>query len=100
MKQILVFGAGKSSTALIEYFLVNAPEEHWHLTVVDASLHTVKEKMGDSPSGTALSFDITDNQKRRTVIEKADIVISLMPPVLHILIAKTIQLHMFLKKLH
>jgi saccharopine dehydrogenase-like NADP-dependent oxidoreductase len=88
MKQILVFGAGKSSTALIEYFLVNALAESWRLTVVDAQLETVKEKMGDSPYGTALAFDITDDEKRRSVIDAADIVISLLPPALHILIAK------------
>ena len=88
MKQILVFGAGKSSTALIEYFLVNAVAEQWRLTVVDAVLDTVKEKMGDSSYGTALAFDITDNVKRKAAIENADIVISLMPPSLHILIAK------------
>ena len=61
MKQILVFGAGKSSTALIEYFLVNAVAENWRLTVVDAVLDVVKEKIGDSSCGTALAFNITDN---------------------------------------
>ena len=88
MKQILLFGAGKSSTALIEYFLVNAIAENWRLTVVDASLEFVKQKMGDSPFGTALAFDITDDDKRKAAIEQADIVISLMPPALHILIAR------------
>jgi len=88
MKQILLFGAGKSSTALIEYFLINAVAENWRLTVVDASLEIAKEKMGDSPYGTALSFDITDDHQRKAAIQTADIVISLMPPALHILIAK------------
>ena len=88
MKQVLVFGAGKSSTALIEYFLVNAVAENWHLTVVDASLQNAREKMGDSSHGTALSFDIRDDEKRRSVIARADVVVSLMPPSLHILIAK------------
>jgi saccharopine dehydrogenase-like NADP-dependent oxidoreductase len=88
MKQILLFGAGKSSTALIEYFLVNALAENWRLTVVDASSEFVKEKMGDSPYGTPLAFDIRDEATRKNTIEQADIVISLMPPALHVLIAK------------
>lgn len=88
MKQVLLFGAGKSSTALIEYFLINAVAENWHLTLVDASLQNAQEKMGDSSHGTALSFDIRDDKERKDVIAKADIVISLMPPSLHILIAK------------
>ena len=88
MKEILVFGAGKSSTALIEYFLVNALAENWRLTVVDAHLEVIQEKMGNSPYGTSLAFDVTDDEKRKAVIASADIVISLMPPFLHILIAK------------
>jgi len=88
MKQILLFGAGKSATSLIEYFLVNAVVENWHLTVVDASMELVKEKTGNSTHGTAMAFDINDDVKRKEAIEKADIVISLMPPFLHILIAK------------
>lgn len=88
MKQILVFGAGKSSTALLEYFLVNAPVEAWRLTVVDAHLEVVREKVGDSTYGTAIAFDITDEVKRHQTIAAADIVISLMPPTLHYLIAK------------
>ncbi|HEY0041330.1 MAG TPA: saccharopine dehydrogenase C-terminal domain-containing protein [Flavisolibacter sp.] len=88
MKQILLFGAGKSATALIEYFLVNAVAENWRLTVVDANLEMAKEKLGNSSFGSAISFDITDGEKRSQLIDKADIVISLMPPSLHFLIAK------------
>jgi saccharopine dehydrogenase-like NADP-dependent oxidoreductase len=88
MKQILLFGAGKSATALIEYFLVNALAENWQLTVVDANLELAKEKMGDSSHGIALSFDILDDKRRKEVISQAHIVISLLPPALHFLIAK------------
>lgn len=88
MKQILVFGAGKSSAALIEYFLINALAENWRLTVVDAQIETVEEKLGKSLYGTALAFDIADETKRYQAIAAANIVISLMPPALHYLIAK------------
>lgn len=88
MKQILLFGAGQSSTILIDYFLVNAVAENWHLTVVDASLQNAREKLGGSSHGSALSFDVTDEAKRKRVISGADVVISLLPPALHILIAK------------
>jgi saccharopine dehydrogenase-like NADP-dependent oxidoreductase len=88
MQQILVFGAGKSSSVLIDYFLVNAIAENWRLTLVDASADAAREKLGNSTHGTALSFDIHDDDERRRTIAKADIVISLMPPALHILLAK------------
>ena len=87
-KGILLFGAGKSATVLIDYLLGEAWEENWLLTVVDTDLAVVNKKIGDSPHGRAASFDIFDDEARRDAIRKADIVISLMPPSLHILIAK------------
>lgn len=88
MKQILLFGAGKSSTALIEYLLINSAAESWHLTVADANLDNIQQKIGQSPAATAIALDILHNDDRKALIEKADIVISLLPPSLHILVAK------------
>ena len=83
MKQILLFGAGKSATALIDYLLANAKKEKWHLTVADANLQLAIDKINDSPFGTPVSFDIMDEEQRRNKIAAADIVISMLPPVLH-----------------
>jgi saccharopine dehydrogenase-like NADP-dependent oxidoreductase len=88
MKQILLFGAGKSATVLIDYLLSGSSEENWKLTVVDADLALAKEKINGHPNGKAVSFDINDAKQRAGYIKEHDIVISLMPPVLHFLIAK------------
>lgn len=88
MKQILLFGAGKSATVLIDYFLRNAEKESWFLIVVDSSLQLAQEKTAGSLRGRALAFDVTAEAERRSVIAGADIIISLMPPALHSLIAK------------
>jgi len=88
MKQVLLFGAGKSATILIEYLLSHAEKEDWHVTVVDADLESVQRKLGDSAFGNAVTFDISNDEERSAYISKADIVISLMPPALHFLIAK------------
>src|SRR3954468_22813462 len=88
MKHVLLFGAGKSATVLIHYLLDNAEEENWQLVVVDANLEAAQHKVGSSPHGIAVSFDIHLPEERSRYIEKADIVISLMPPTLHFLIAK------------
>ena len=88
MRQILLFGAGKSSAVLIEYLLVNALAENWRLTVADANGHAIAEKLGNSPFGTAAVLDIQDEEKRRALINQADIVLSLLPPALHILVAE------------
>ena len=67
MNQILLFGAGKSATVLIDYLLANAKDENWKLTVADANLQLALEKINDSPFGTAVSFDITDDIKEDTI---------------------------------
>jgi saccharopine dehydrogenase-like NADP-dependent oxidoreductase len=88
MNQVLLFGAGKSATILIEYLLENAKEGNWELILVDANLELAASKIGASPSGKAVSFDIMDEEKRRKYISGADVVISMLPPTLHILVAK------------
>jgi len=88
MKNILLFGAGKSATVLIQYLLENAIAENWQLTLADANLEMAQQKLGNSTYGKAVSIDITDAAARKSLIQQADIVISLMPPALHFLIAQ------------
>jgi saccharopine dehydrogenase-like NADP-dependent oxidoreductase len=88
MKQILLFGAGKSATILIDYLLTHANDGNWKLTVVDANIELAKSKINHSPAGTAVSFDILDETKRGESISGSDIVISMLPPTLHFLVAK------------
>src|SRR5436190_6681993 len=88
MKQILLFGAGKSATVLIEYLLDQAVSQGWELTVIDANIELAKSKINNSPYGFAYSFDIMDEDKRGEYIGKSDIVISMLPPALHFLVAK------------
>lgn len=88
MRKILLFGAGKSATALIDYLLQNALKENWTVTVVDANLSLVQNKIGNALGGVAASFDIKMVKERQAHIEQADIVISLLPPTLHFLVAQ------------
>ena len=88
MKQLLLFGAGKSATVLIDYLLSQAEDEQWHLTVADANLQLAFDKINHSPFGTAVSFDVSDDNKRGEYIRKADIIISMLPPLLHNKVAK------------
>lgn len=89
MKKILLFGAGKSATVLIDYLLSNAEKETWQVTVVDADINLAQSKIGLSPFAKAVSFDINDEADRKKFISEADIVISLLPPALHTVAAKT-----------
>jgi saccharopine dehydrogenase-like NADP-dependent oxidoreductase len=88
MKRILLFGAGKSATVLIDYLMENAEKEHWQFIVVDANLELAKSKIGNSSNGFPLSFDINNNEERKKYIGEADIVISLLPPALHYIVAQ------------
>ena len=88
MKQILLFGAGKSATVLIQYLLKQAEAENWKLVVVDQDLSLAKSKICDSPFADAVSFDIRDQEQRVQQITNSDLVISLLPPSLHFLVAQ------------
>lgn len=81
--QILVFGAGKSATVLIDYLKRETRIRNWTLTVADADHATVVQKLGTESHKAAVQIDILDTEKRRSLIESADVVISLMPPALH-----------------
>lgn len=88
MKTILLFGAGKSATVLIDYLLGQAPLEDWHILIVDADLELVRSKTAGSSYATPLSFNINTAEERARYIREADMVISLLPPHLHIEVAR------------
>lgn len=87
MKTVLIAGAGKSSTFVIDYMLQNA-KNHWRVIVMDSNPEAVAEKIAGHPKGEAAIININDDEKRRELVRKSDIVISLMPPHLHIKLAK------------
>jgi saccharopine dehydrogenase-like NADP-dependent oxidoreductase len=55
---------------------------------VDANHELAKAKIGASKFGEALSFDINNREETKSHIQHAAIVTSLLPPHLHILVAK------------
>ena len=88
LKNILLFGAGKSASVLIEYLTENAVENNWFITIVDTDKNLIEQKTKLHPSSSAVAADITSDILRSKLIENSDLVISMMPPFLHILIAK------------
>lgn len=88
MKTILILGAGLSSSSLIRYLLQNLEANNWALRVVDQNLAAVKDKLNNKPNTVALNFNALDPAERRVEIEKADIVISMLPARFHVDVAK------------
>ena len=88
MKNILVIGAGRSSTSLIQYLLTNSEKENWKITVGDIALEMVQQKTANHKNARAIVFDINNDEQRRQEIQKADLVISMLPAFLHIEVAR------------
>ena len=87
MKQILLFGAGKSATVLIDYLKETATQKKWFVTIADINLEAVKTKVGNHELVKAVGISIDNETERKTLIEEADVVISLLPPSLHYFVA-------------
>lgn len=88
MQTILVAGAGKSSLFLIQYLISNASRNKWKIIVADGSEEALKDKVQRSSFVEKVVADISNNAEREALVKRADIVVSLMPPNLHILLAK------------
>ena len=87
MKKILLIGAGKSATVLIDYLKKLATLKQWQVTVADHDLNAALQKVGAHQLVTAVQLKIQHEEFRKKLIQEADIVISMMPAALHNLIA-------------
>lgn len=88
MRHILIIGAGKSASNLIQYLIGKAETENLHLTIGDLSLALAQQKTFGSTHATAIALDIFDQNQRQEAIKNANVVISMLPAFLHIEIAK------------
>ncbi|WP_264535979.1 saccharopine dehydrogenase family protein [Flavobacterium sp. N1736] len=88
MRSILIFGAGRSASSLIRYLLSKSESENLHLIVADLSLALAEKKTQNHPNATPIALNIFDTEERKAAIEKASIVISMLPAYLHIEIAQ------------
>lgn len=87
MKQILLFGAGKSATVLIEYLKELSENYQYEITIADVFFENAQTKAGERPFVKAVKADAENKTERRNLIKQADVVISLLPQALHYLVA-------------
>jgi saccharopine dehydrogenase-like NADP-dependent oxidoreductase len=88
MKKILIVGAGRSSANLIKYLLEHADQCDWHIRVGDMDEQFARQKIGDSTRGTAFQLNAANAEQRRKEVADADLVISMLPAIMHIEVAK------------
>lgn len=86
MRNILVLGAGRSASTLIQYLLEHSNTQNWHVTVADASLSLAQQKVGNHPHGTAIQVNADHDDLTDYIIHK-DIVVSMLPAHMHALVA-------------
>jgi len=86
-KHIFLIGAGRSATVLIQYLLETCAQNSWLLTIGDANVTLAHQKLNDHSSGKAIEIDINDTDKVTSIVKQSDLVISMLPPGLHGLVA-------------
>ncbi|MFV8226390.1 saccharopine dehydrogenase family protein [Christiangramia aquimixticola] len=88
MREILIVGAGKSTSALINYLLDQAEKENLYLRIGDLDLENAKKACRDHARCEAFELDVFNQESREPAIKRADIVISMLPARFHIEVAK------------
>lgn len=87
MPHILLIGAGKSTTYLIDYLAQKSQSENFQLTVGDVSEENALKNTQGYPQVKTVLFDCFNENQRKTHLPKADLVISMLPAHLHIEVA-------------
>jgi saccharopine dehydrogenase-like NADP-dependent oxidoreductase len=95
MQNILIIGAGRSSIYLIQYLISKSISKNWQIKIADVNIDAVKDKIGtsDFKNVEAVLLEIENTNERIALITWADVVISLMPPTFHDIIANDCLLH-------
>jgi len=85
MKKILLFGAGKSASTLIDYLVKLCKEKSWSLAIGDVDPDIAKEKSGGQ--ARAFKFDVSDEKQLYDEVSQSDLVICMLPARFHQLVA-------------
>lgn len=88
MRRILIIGAGKSTSYLLKYLLDKSKSENFMVVLGDKNHDLAIERISNHPNGQAIPFDVFDDKQRAEEIQKADIVVSMLPASFHMEVAK------------
>lgn len=88
MQNVLIIGAGRSSVYLIEYLVKRAAQTQRVITVADADPDAARALLGTDIGCEIVPLDANDAEARAALIEKSDLVISMLPAFMHVDVAK------------
>ncbi|OGX87690.1 saccharopine dehydrogenase [Hymenobacter lapidarius] len=92
--RLLLLGAGRSASSLIQYLLRHAPTENWFVTVADANAaHLVPVLTAHTEYARAVPFDLENAALLEELVAQADVVISMLPAALHPVVARVCVRH-------
>ncbi|SHJ45817.1 Saccharopine dehydrogenase, NADP-dependent [Maribacter aquivivus] len=88
MRKILVIGAGKSTSYLLDYLLGKSETENLEITIGDINPAAISPSIANHKHCNVIKLDIFDETARQKAIENSDIVISMLPARFHIKVAE------------
>lgn len=88
MKTILLLGAGRSATVLIDYLSALCQERGWTLRVADVDKQLVESKTHCRNHVEGHVLDLHDKKHTYSLVGQSDVVISLLPPGMHVEVAE------------
>ncbi len=88
MRHILIIGAGKSTRVLVEYLLEKTTQESLKLTIADKDLSSAQQQCNNHPHATAVALDVFNKDARRSLLQDAHLVISMLPARFHLEVAR------------
>ena len=88
MRKILIIGAGRSTSSLIQYLLFNAESENWFVTIADQSEELAMKAANNHEKARAIAFDVNNDEERNRLVDENDLIISMLPAHMHIAVAK------------
>lgn len=88
MRKILVVGAGKSTSYLLDYFLDKSEDEKLFLTIGDLNPDALPTKFKTHKNCAVLALDIFQDKQRQKLIKESDLVVSMLPARMHMKVAE------------
>jgi saccharopine dehydrogenase-like NADP-dependent oxidoreductase len=87
-RKVVILGAGRSSTHLIQHLLENAASWRIHVRVGDGVLSIAEEKVKGHEHGSVFEFDAQNVEMMDREVAQSDLVISMLPAFMHPTVAK------------
>lgn len=89
MRSILLIGAGRSASSLLSYLIEHAATQQWRITVAERDTAQAKRlTQGHDDVAPVVQLDASDAEARAALIARHDLVISMLPHVMHMDVLK------------